>query len=207
MKLFLRFIAKIFFKSKYRILRQRVLFEYSKISHECFFGLDNTTKLLISGEDHRFFYHIGFDIISIVRAIRSRIFFNRIEGASTIEQQLVRVLSNDFERTFRRKLREILLATTLTTFVPKKAIPKIYLNVAYYGAGMNGLQQALKKLNIGETNIDLYNAAELVSRIKYPQPNQHSAKRQFQIQMRKRYLLDLHERHFKRKFLKVYVGY
>lgn len=204
MKFLLRFIAKFFFKSKYNILRQRILFEYSKLSHNEFFWIDNATKLLISGEDHRFFYHIGFDMISIIRAIRNRIFFNKIEGASTLEQQLVRVLTNDFERTFRRKFQEILLATTLTALVPKKAIPKIYLNVAYYGAEMNGLQQALIKLNIEETHIDLYDAAEIVSRIKYPQPRQHNEKRLSQIQTRKKHLLDLHKRHFKRKFLKIY---
>jgi penicillin-binding protein 1A len=45
---------------------------------------------LISGEDHRFYNHIGFDPIAILRAIYKRIDAGKIEGASTIEQQYVR---------------------------------------------------------------------------------------------------------------------
>ncbi|WP_443946952.1 biosynthetic peptidoglycan transglycosylase [Pedobacter sp. AW1-32] len=163
------------------------------------------SKLLISGEDHRFYYHIGFDFIAIIRAVRNRIFHKRVEGASTIEQQLVRVLTNDFDRTFKRKIQEILLSTTVSSIIPKKSIPRIYLNVAYYGAEMNGLNQTYSKLGILDIEtIPIEQAAEIVSRIKYPQPSKPNQKRLLQIEMRKQHLIKLYNNHLTRKHFKIY---
>ena len=64
-------------------------------------------------------------------------------GASTINQQLVRVLTNRYERTFKRKVKEILLASLVARAIPKTDIPGIYLSVAYFGWRMNGLVQAV----------------------------------------------------------------
>ena len=205
MRLILGHIAKIIYKDKFLYLQKQLLDEYSKVSKSDFADLDTLSKLLISGEDHRFFYHIGFDIIAIARAIKNRLLHDKIEGASTIEQQLVRVLTNDYERTFRRKIREILLATTLVSVIPKRAIPNIYLNVAYFGAGMTGLQQTFNKLKISKADkISLDDAASIISRIKYPQPNKESSKRLTQIEMRKQHLIFLYNKHQNRKYIKVY---
>lgn len=205
MRKFLGHIAKQFYKKKYSQLRDRLLIEYALVKCNQTLNFDTLSKLLISGEDHRFYYHIGFDIIAIFRAIKNRIFYNKIEGASTIEQQLVRVLTNDFKRTFQRKIQEILLSTTLTSLVPKNEITKIYLNVAYYGTGMNGLKQAIDKLGfLDEEKMPLENAAELISRIKYPQPTNPNKKRLTQIETRKQHLVSLYNRHLRRKYFKVY---
>jgi len=182
-----------------------LLVEYELVKVDHTENINTLSKLLISGEDHRFFYHIGFDIIAILRAVKNRILHNKIEGASTIEQQLVRVLTNDYQRTFSRKIREILLATTLTSIIPKRAIPKIYLNVAYYGTGMNGLNQAYLKLGIRDREkMPLEQAAEIVSRIKYPQPNKTNEKRLAQIEERKQHLLKLYNKHLTRKYFRIY---
>ena len=109
MRIILGHIAKTIYRDKYLCLQKRLLEEYYKISNTDFADLDTLSKLLISGEDHRFFYHIGFDFIAIARAIKNRVLYNKVEGASTIEQQLVRVLTNDYQRTFSRKIREIFL--------------------------------------------------------------------------------------------------
>src|ERR1700686_1168007 len=69
--------------------------------------------LLISGEDHRFFDHAGIDFIAVCRAVWRGHVLRRREGASTIEMQLVRVLTGRFERTLVRKIREAGLATLL----------------------------------------------------------------------------------------------
>jgi len=205
MQVILGHIAKTIYKDKFLFMQKRLLDEYSKVSNLDFTDLDILSKLLISGEDHRFFYHIGFDIIAITRAIKNRLLHNKIEGASTIEQQLVRVLTNDYQRTFRRKIREILLATTLTSVIPKRAIPIIYLNVAYFGADMNGLQQTFTKLQIPkEDKISIEDAASIISRIKYPQPKKESIKRLTQIEMRKQHLIFLHNKHLNKKIIKVY---
>ena len=60
-------------------------------------------------------------------------FFHKHEGASTIEQQLVRVLTNDYERTLKRKLKEIYLASHLRKYADKETIAIAYLDIAYYG--------------------------------------------------------------------------
>jgi len=205
MRKIFRYIAIRIYKEKYNLLQDRLLAEYEFVKYDEKSSLNTISKFLISGEDRRFYYHIGFDIIAFVRAILNRIFYNKIEGASTIEQQLVRVLTNDFERTFRRKIQEIFLATTITFFVPKNAIPRMYLNVAYYGTGMNGLRQAYLRLGITDWEIiSVEQAAEIVSMIKYPLPAKPSPRRLGQIQARKEHLIKLYKKHSARKYFKIY---
>ena len=91
-------------------------------------------KYLIAAEDHRYYFHPGADIIAIFRAIYKNVFFHKHKGASTIEQQLVRVLTNDYERTLKRKLKEIYLASHLRKYADKETIAIAYLDIAYYGA-------------------------------------------------------------------------
>lgn len=205
MREIIAFFAKIFYRNEYTLLRSNLLFQKKQLEVLAQNHSELLIKLLISGEDHRFRYHIGFDIIAIIRAFRNRILYRKIEGASTIEQQLVRVLTNNFEKTVSRKIQEIFLATTVTSIIPKQLVPKIYLEVAYYGAGMNGLQQAAYKIGISDIgNLTLHLAAELVARIKYPQPKETNIKRQKQIETRRRHLISLHSHHSSKTFLKIY---
>lgn len=205
MRVILGHIAIALYRDKYLHLRHNLLLEYSKLSYKDPDSLDLLSKLLISAEDHRFFYHIGFDVIGIIRAIKNRLLYNRTEGASTIEQQLVRVITNDYKKTISRKIQEILLATTLTSIIPKKAIPKIYLNVAYYGTGMCGLRQVFAKLQIQTSDsISLEDAASIISRIKYPQPAKECIRRCVQIETRKRHLISLYNKHLTTKYINIY---
>lgn len=205
MRIIFRHIAKRFYNKKYIQLRDGLLAEYELLKKSDKINDNILSKLLISGEDHRFYYHIGFDFIAIIRAVRNRIIYRKVEGASTIEQQLVRVLTNDFDKTFRRKIQEILLATSVSSIVPKNAIPKIYLNVAYYGTGMNGLTQTYLKLGISvKDELPIEQAAEIVSRIKYPQPSDLNQKRLRQIEIRKQHLINLYNNHSNRKYFKIY---
>lgn len=205
MRTLLGYIAKRIYNKKFEQLRDRLLVEYELVKVDKTKNYNTLSKILISGEDHRFHYHIGFDFIAIMRAVRNRICYKKIEGASTIEQQLVRVLTNDFERTFKRKIQEILLSTTVSSVIPKNAIPKIYLNVAYYGTGMDGLDQTFSKLGIVDReSIPLEQAAEIVSRIKYPQPSNPSQNRLLQIEIRKQHLIKLYNNHSNRKYFKIY---
>lgn len=101
----------------------------------------------IATEDSRFYENPGFDPIGITRAIvqaaREREF---VSGASTITQQLVRaVLLNEEERTersFRRKVREIILAAELFRTYEKDTILELYLNEIYYGNLAYGIEAA-----------------------------------------------------------------
>jgi membrane peptidoglycan carboxypeptidase len=198
-------IAKILYKKKCVLLHNQLVMEYAKIDNSEELANNILSRILISGEDHRFKYHFGFDIYAIVRASKNRVFLNKFEGASTIEQQLVRVLTNEYEKSLRRKIQEIFLSTTLADIIPRKHLPAVYLNIAYYGTDLQGLKTVMKKFNINNSNdICLETAAEIVSRIKYPEPRKTNAWRNAQIQRRKLHLLHLHEKHMKRKLLKIY---
>jgi len=155
--------------------------------------------LLISGEDHRFFDHAGIDFIAVCRAIWRGYVLGHREGASTIEMQLVRVLTGRFERTLIRKIRESGLATLLASAVPKHEIPVLYLRVAYYGAGMGNFSSACKRLSLEPLNMSSCQAARLVARLKYPEPAQISEVRRAQLAQRTEHLLNLHISHVKGK--------
>lgn len=133
-------------------------------------SLESYVPYLVVAEDHRYFQHFGVDPIGVARAIFVRVFKGKIQGASTIEQQFVRVVTEDYERTIKRKLREQLIALMLSKKRDKLDIATAYLSKAHYGYGLNGLQGL--KLIIGY-DFKLASEADkiaLVSRLKYPQP-------------------------------------
>ncbi|WP_158268105.1 transglycosylase domain-containing protein [Limnohabitans sp. Jir61] len=126
----------------------------------------NLTQALIAGEDHRFLFHRGVDPIGIARAT-IRTLGGRLEGASTLEQQLVRSLLRDYRISFRRKAREALIATTLADRFSKAEILSAYLSVAHFGQGIYGIQDATLKIQT-PTSIQNHACAYLISHLKYP---------------------------------------
>ena len=79
--------------------------------------------LLAAIEDRKFFIHDGYDVLGMIRAVHVFIFRSKLEGASTIEQQLVRVLTDRRELTLYRKFREICLASAVSFLVSVRSIP------------------------------------------------------------------------------------
>jgi membrane peptidoglycan carboxypeptidase len=146
-------------------------------------------KTLLMAEDHRFYWHPGFDIIAIVRAIYNLFRRRRLEGASTIEQQFVRTVTNRYELSLKRKIREIYLAMMVACTFQKDQIARNYLCVAYFGWNMNGLFQACSRLNINPEFISYQGVASLIARIRYPEPEHVSEKRENQIRRRTSYIL------------------
>ncbi|CNH46157.1 peptidoglycan synthetase [Yersinia intermedia] len=145
--------------------------------------------MLIAAEDHRFGRHHGVDFISILRAAWRTIFCGKREGASTIAMQLVRVLTGRYERTLRRKLSEMYLAWRLTKYVKQNDIPKLYLFVAYYGWRMNGLVQASHRLNVNLLDVTDFEAACIVARLKYPEPQNFNRLRDDKIKSRAKHII------------------
>jgi len=125
-------------------------------------------QALIAAEDHRFYDHCGVDPIALLRAFYQLTCYGRLQGASTIEQQLVRTVTNRYERTLRRKLREILLATCVGEVLTKEEASGVYLMVAYYGWGMEGLYRACGSMGVRLCSMSAFDAASLVARLKYP---------------------------------------
>lgn len=157
-------------------------------------------NFLIVAEDHRYKYHIGFDIIAIFRAIFKRLIYHTQEGASTIEQQLVRVLTNDYRYNLHRKIKEIVLAVYLKSVLDRRRIAIIYLNIAYYGTSYQSLDAILDKYKLTKDNVlDDRVCAEIVARLKYPEPLICSVCRKRQIEMRVEHILHLYERYSRNK--------
>lgn len=145
--------------------------------------------MLIAAEDHRYGRHPGVDPISICRAVWRSFFCGRREGGSTIAMQLVRVITGRYERTFRRKIAEMYLAVRLTNHVRKVDLPKLYLAIAYFGWKMNGLAQTSQRLKIDPSNVSKLEAANIVARLKYPEPKRQDEKRLRKIRGRTKYIL------------------
>lgn len=126
---------------------------------------------LIVAEDHRNSLHPGVDPIAILRAIVVFVRTGRLQGASTIEQQFVRVVLHCYERTFKRKFREQLLAIALAKYRPKEHIAMSYLAMAYYGTGKRGISalrsEIKKELSFAEQKQINY----MVAKLKYPEPS------------------------------------
>ncbi|MCC5605562.1 penicillin-binding protein 1A [Nostoc sp. CHAB 5834] len=104
---------------------------------------DNLKKAFIASEDRRFKQHNGFDPQGIARAglnnLRSQ---GVVEGASTITQQLARILFLKQEQTIWRKLKEVRLAQKMENELTKDQILERYLNLVYLGGGAYGVADA-----------------------------------------------------------------
>ena len=103
----------------------------------------NIEKAFISAEDRRFYSHQGLDFIGIGRALITN-FQNREfkEGASTITQQLARMVFLNQNKTLSRKLKEVALALKIDHNFPKKKILEYYLNNVYLGSNAYGVTDA-----------------------------------------------------------------
>jgi penicillin-binding protein 1A len=125
---------------------------------------------LIATEDRRFFSHQGFDPRGMIRAFFVNYKSGRIrQGASTITQQLARILFLSQEKTFDRKINEILLAYKLEQIFSKEQIITLYFNHTYFGAGNYGINDAAKfYFNKKVKNLSLNESAILVGVLKAP---------------------------------------
>ncbi len=111
--------------------------------------LDRVSPVMIgavlAAEDRRFFTHHGLDPIRIAGAAWRNYRAGRItQGGSTITQQLARSVYLGQQRTWRRKIREALIATDLETRLSKSQILEHYLNTVYFGEGLYGVEAAAR---------------------------------------------------------------
>ena len=104
---------------------------------------DNLKKALIATEDKNFYRHHGYDIGGLARSTVQNILAGHVvQGASTITQQLARVLFLNNERTFDRKLKELFIAARIEKTISKDQILEMYMNSVYLGAGAYGVEGA-----------------------------------------------------------------
>ena len=116
----------------------------------------------ISAEDKNFYNHFGIDVVAIIRASITNIFNKfsnqKMIGASTITQQVVKNLLLTNEVSLERKFKEIILAIRIENILNKDQILELYLNDIYLGYGsygvasasMNYFNKSLSELSIEE---------------------------------------------------------
>ena len=101
-------------------------------------------KATISIEDKDFYRHSGFSLRGYLRAILSSLIKRRVEGGSTLTQQLVKTVLLSSERTFTRKIKEFVLASEIERRYSKDEILEMYLNKIPYGGTFVGIESAAK---------------------------------------------------------------
>jgi penicillin-binding protein 1A len=120
-------------------LQRRVMVTYQEIPPVL-------REAIISVEDRHFYSHFGVDILRIVRsAIIDMIEWRKAEGASTLTQQLSRRLFLTPQKSFRRKIREALLAIQIERHFTKDQIFTMYCNIIPWGAGSFGVAAAAER--------------------------------------------------------------
>ncbi len=98
---------------------------------------------IVSTEDKNFYSHDGYDITGIIRSVVVNIMNKKAsQGASTITQQLARMLFLSNEKTVTRKIKEIQIAARIEKTLSKDEILEMYLNNVYLGSGAYGVGAA-----------------------------------------------------------------
>jgi len=130
----------------------------------------NLINAVIVTEDKRFFQHHGVDFRGVLRAVYVNFKEGRIvQGGSTITQQLAKNLFLTPERSYTRKLHELILSIWLEIRFSKQQILSIYLNRVYLGSGTYGVQAASEKyFNKKVEDLNLYECAVIASLLKAP---------------------------------------
>ena len=106
---------------------------------------DTLVKALIATEDKNFYSHPGYDLIGLGRSMVANLLAGHVvQGASTITQQLSRILFLSNEKTFTRKIKELQVAAQIEKTISKDEILEMYLNNVYLGSGAYGVKGAAR---------------------------------------------------------------
>jgi penicillin-binding protein 1A len=97
---------------------------------------------VLAAEDARFYQHGGVDYKGVARAALENLRDARSQGASTITMQVARNFYLSTEKTFTRKIYEILLALKIESLLTKDQILELYMNQIYLGQRANGFAAA-----------------------------------------------------------------
>lgn len=140
----------------------RLLAEYAK-EKRIFVPVTSIPEVVknafIAAEDRSFYYNVGLDFIGIARAVKNNLLNDaRLQGASTITQQVAKNMLLSNERTLTRKVKEAILAVRMTFSYSKEKILELYLNEIYLGnrsygvaaAALNYFNKSIDELNVEE---------------------------------------------------------
>jgi penicillin-binding protein 1A len=163
---------------------RRVLVPYAQIPK-------HVVLAFVAAEDSTFFSHEGIDFSSILRAAwKNLLAGEKVQGGSTITQQMVKSLLLSPEQTYTRKMREMILARDIEHRFTKEEILHLYLNQIYFGHGAHGIGEAARTYfgkGVGELSVS--EAALLAGLPKAPSRYSPHANPE-QAERRRRYVLD-----------------
>lgn len=134
---------------------RRILVPYDQMSKDLI-------NAFLAAEDDQFFQHKGVNWVAIARAFFANLRAgSNVQGASTITQQVAKTLLLSAEKTYTRKIREIILAHRMEEKLSKEEILYLYLNQIYFGQSAYGVEVAAEtyfrkpaaKLTLGEMAI------------------------------------------------------
>ncbi len=127
-------------------------------------------RAIVAIEDQRFYDHGGVDIVRIIGSAVNNVREGRAaQGGSTLTQQLARQSFLTPDKTYRRKLKEIIVAARLEKEFSKDEILELYLNKVYFGDGLYGVEAAARGF-FGKhaADVDVAEAALLAGLVKSP---------------------------------------
>lgn len=125
---------------------------------------------IVASEDERFFLHEGVDLRAVLRAVYVNFLSGDLsEGGSTITQQLARNVFLGQEKTFTRKLKEMILSLRIESVYKKSEILEMYLNQCYFGEGCYGVETAARKyFNTQASELDIAQSSILAAVLPSP---------------------------------------
>jgi len=134
-------IVTKFYSDDDEIIKTFTAFTFSKVDLKDI--PKNLTQAIIATEDKNFYKHKGYDLTGLARSTVANVFAGHVvQGASTITQQLARILFLSNEKTFTRKIKELIIAARIEKTIPKDKILEMYLNNVYLGSGAYGVEGA-----------------------------------------------------------------
>lgn len=151
-------IVTKFYSSDDEVIKTFTAFTFSKVELKDI--PKNVINAVIATEDQHFYTHPGYDVSGLMRSTFANILAGRVvQGASTITQQLARILFLSNEKTYTRKIKELIVAVRIEKTIPKDKILEMYLNNVYLGSGAYGVEGAaeiyfnkhIEKLTLAES--------------------------------------------------------
>ena len=133
-------------------LERRIPLSYEQIPEQM-------KHAILSIEDQRFDKHIGIDPIRLAGSFLNNLRGRKMQGGSTLTQQLARQLYLSNAKTYTRKIKEILYALEIERYYTKDQIMALYCNQMFMGGGAYGIEAAANyyfSKNIGELKLEEY---------------------------------------------------
>ena len=153
---------------------------------------DHAKKATISIEDKNFYKHKGFSVGAMLRTVVTNIIYRRKAGGSTLTQQFIKNALLSSEKSYIRKIKEILIAQRLEKRFSKDDILQMYLNEIPYGSNAYGIEAASQKyFGKSARNINLAESALLAALPQSPSRYSPYGPNKDLLIGRQRYILDL----------------